>query len=153
VEKISNAVANDQEIVSTRVFPEPPEKVFRAWSDPLLLASWWGPSGFVNTFHDFDFKPGGLWRFTMHGPDGTAYHNKSVFKEIEEPARIVFDHHEPVHRFLATVSFEKQVDGTRVIFRMTFETSTERNRIFEIVSQSNEQNFDRLGNCLRNMKN
>lgn len=151
MEKVSNILADDQEIVSARVFPESPEKVFRAWSDPVQLASWWGPEGFTNTFHEFDFTPGGLWRFTMHGPDGASYPNKCVFNEMREPERIVFEHHEPVHRFLATVRFERLPSGTRVVFQMRFDSPSERNRIFEIVSQSNEQNFDRLARCLRKL--
>ena len=43
---------------------------------------WWGPNGFTNTFHEFDLRPGGAWRFIMHGPDGTDYPNESVFVEV-----------------------------------------------------------------------
>src|SRR6185369_10233222 len=63
-------------------------KVFKAFADPTHLARWWGPSGFRNTFEEFDFRPGGTWRFTMHGPDGTDHPNRSVFLDIQEPARI-----------------------------------------------------------------
>ena len=63
----------DREIVSTRVLDAPRELVFRAFSDPDLLARWWGPEGFTNTFHEFDLRPDGAWRFVMHGPDGTDY--------------------------------------------------------------------------------
>ena len=46
-----------------------------AFSDPVRLARWWGPAGFTNTFTICEFKPGGQWSFTMHGPDGTNYPN------------------------------------------------------------------------------
>ena len=38
-------------------------------------ARWWGPDGFTNTITTFDLRPGGAWRFVMHGPDGTNYEN------------------------------------------------------------------------------
>ncbi len=50
---------HDREIVTTRVFDAPRERVFRAWTDPDHLAKWWGPKGFTNTFQEFDMRPGG----------------------------------------------------------------------------------------------
>ncbi len=83
---------NAREIVSTRILDAPRERVFKAFADPDHLMHWWGPKGFSNTFHEFDFRPGGTWRFVMHGPDGIDYQNKSVFVEIVMPERIVFAH-------------------------------------------------------------
>lgn len=58
-------------IVTTRVFNAQRERMFRAFTDTNQLARWWGPKGFSNTFREFDTRPGGHWRFIMHGPDGT----------------------------------------------------------------------------------
>jgi uncharacterized protein YndB with AHSA1/START domain len=81
-----------REIISTRVVGAARELVFKALTDPDHLAHWWGPKGFTNTFHEFDLRPGGTWRFVMHGPDGVNYQNKSVFVEIVKPERLVFEH-------------------------------------------------------------
>ena len=62
--------AADRMIVTSRVINAPRHLVFRAWTDPVSPARWWGPKGFTNTFHEFDLRPGGVWRFVMHGPDG-----------------------------------------------------------------------------------
>ena len=97
---------SDREIVTTRVFDAPRERVFKAWTDPDHLARWWGPQGFTNTFHEFDLRPGGVWRFVMHGPDGADYQNKSVFVEITKPERIVFDHVSGP-RFRVTTTFRE----------------------------------------------
>ena len=71
IEKNREATATlCREIVSIRVFDFPRELVFNAWTDPEHLVHWWGPKGFTNTFHEFDLRPGGIWRFVMHGPDG-----------------------------------------------------------------------------------
>lgn len=51
----------ENEIISSREFGVPRERVFRAWTTPDLLARWWGPHGFTNTFHECDVRPGGTW--------------------------------------------------------------------------------------------
>ena len=70
---------SDREIVSTRTFAAPRERVFEAFSDPTQLARWWGPKGFTNTIHEFDLRPGGMWRLVMHAPNGADYANESRF--------------------------------------------------------------------------
>jgi uncharacterized protein YndB with AHSA1/START domain len=135
--------SSEREIVSSRVLDFPRELVFNAWSDPDRLAQWWGPKGFTNTFQEFDLKPGGTWRFVMHGPDGTDYKNHSVFVEIVKPDRIVLDHLSgPKFRLTATLA--EQGARTRLTWRMRFETAAERDRAKVYVVDANEQNFDRL---------
>ena len=133
----------EREIVSTRVFDWPREHVFKAWTDPDHLARWWGPKGFSNTFQEFDLRPGGVWRFVMHGPNGVDYQNKSVFVEIATPERIVFDHVSgPV--FQVTATFTELSGKTRLTFRMVFETPAECDRVRGFAVEANEENFDRL---------
>lgn len=135
---------SDCDIVTIRTIDAPRERVFRAWSDPAVLAQWWGPKGFTNTFHIFEFRPGGAWKFTMHGPDGTDYHNESAFVEMRAPERIVFDHLRPMHSFRVTAMSEDAAGKTAVTFRMTFETVEECERVKAFVAEANEQNFDKL---------
>jgi uncharacterized protein YndB with AHSA1/START domain len=63
-------------------------EIFNAFEDPSLLAQWWGPTGFTNTFNTFEFKPQGKWSFVMHGPDETNYPNENIFLDIVEPKRL-----------------------------------------------------------------
>lgn len=135
----------DREIVSTRLIQASPEKIFDAFQNPDMLSRWWGPAGFTNTFHTFDFRPGGTWEFIMHGPDGANYPNKSVFVELVEPERVVFDHVVPP-LFRMTITLEKtgEPDETRFGFRMLFESATLCQQLKEICIPANEQNFDRL---------
>lgn len=93
-------------VINTRVFNVPPEILFEAWADPLKLAQWWGPKGFTNTFHEFNFSTGGTWKYTMHSPDGQDFLNTCVFETIEQPTRIVFKHLLPMHVFWLTATFE-----------------------------------------------
>jgi uncharacterized protein YndB with AHSA1/START domain len=72
--------------VLTRTFDAPRELVFNAWTDPKQITQWWRLTGFTTTTHEMDVKPGGVWRFVMHGPDGTDYKNKIVFIEVVRPS-------------------------------------------------------------------
>ena len=134
----------EREIVSSRVINAPQEKVFEAFCNPDLLARWWGPEGFTNTFQTFDFLPGGTWEFIMHGPDGTDYPNRCVFVEIVSLERVVFDHVVPPI-FRMTITFEKlEQNQTRFGFRMLFESAKLCEQLKGICVPANEQNFDRL---------
>ena len=133
----------DREIVTTRVLNAPRELVFKAWTDPDQLVQWWGPKGFTNTFHEFDMRPGGIWRFVMHGPNGVDYQNKSVFVEVVNPERIVFDHVSGP-RFQVVATFAEQAGKTTLTFRMRFESAAECDKVKAFAVEGNEQNFDRL---------
>lgn len=142
-----NSLAN-REIVSSRVINAPQEKVFEAFRNPELLARWWGPSGFTNTFQTFDFQPGGVWEFVMHGPDGVNHPNKSIFVEIAAPEKVVFDHVVPPN-FRMTITVEKvEQNKTRFSFRMQFETEELCEKLKDFCIPANEQNFDRLETLL-----
>lgn len=80
----------ENEIVSTRVFEVNKETLFKAWSDPNHLKNWWGPKGFTNTFREFDFRVGGKWSFTMHGPDKGHYQNECEFIKINASQNLIF---------------------------------------------------------------
>jgi uncharacterized protein YndB with AHSA1/START domain len=133
----------DREFLHSRRIDAPRERVFRAFSDPAHLTRWWGPKGFTSTFHEFDLRPGGSWRFLLHGPDGKDYPNESVFVEVVAPERIVFEHLSG-HHFVMTITFEAQGAQTVVGWRQVFDTVEERERIAPFVTEANEQNLDRL---------
>jgi uncharacterized protein YndB with AHSA1/START domain len=148
--------ASDREMVATRVFDAPRDLVFKAWSDPQHLAQWWGPKGFTTTTHSMDFRPGGVWRFVMHGPDGTDYPNKITFVEIVEPRRIAYQHGgdgELVH-FQVTVEFEPEgADRTRLNMRMVFPSAAAKNATEEKYGaiEGQRQTLNRLANYLARM--
>ena len=141
----------ERDIVNQRVFDVPREKVFRAFSDPALVATWWGPNGFTNTIHEFDLRPGGKWRLTMHGQNGADYENESVFREVRAPEQVVFTHLEPVHRFDMTMDFRESNGQTELTWWMRFDSAEECAKVRPFIEAANEQNFDRLAECLRGM--
>jgi len=130
-----------------RVMPVPTERVFEAFARPELLARWWGPAGFTNTFEVFEFRPGGRWKFVMHGPDGVNYPNQSVFLELEPAARLVIQHLSQPH-FVLTVTLTAHDGATSVDWAQVFEDAAVAARVRHIVEPSNEQNLDRLESVL-----
>lgn len=134
----------DHEIRTVRTVAAPRERVFRAWTDPEELAQWWGPNGFTSTIHRFELKPGGAWHFTMHGPNGAHFHNECVFKRIEAPAYLEFDHLKEMHFYKAKVTFTEVPEGTRIEWTMRFDTAEELAPIRAFIEQANEENMDKL---------
>lgn len=129
---------------TTRAYAASPAAVFAAFADPVRLARWWGPKGFRNSFAVCDFRPGGSWTFTMHGPDGSDYPNASVFAEIEPARRVVIDHVcQPLFRL--TVELEPQGTGTLLHWTQVFASAETAAAVAHIVQPANEQNLDRLG--------
>lgn len=120
-----------------------PAQVYAAIADPARLARWWGPDGFTNTFHEFDFRPGGRWLLTMHGPDGQDYPNESRFLRLE-PGAVFEIEHLNGHHFILTLELVPSGDGTRVHWRQTFDTAGHYERIASFVAAANEQNLQRL---------
>jgi uncharacterized protein YndB with AHSA1/START domain len=122
----------DREIVIERVMDAPRELVWKAWTDPNQVVNWWGPNGFTTTVHSMDVQPGGVWAFTMHGPDGADYPNKSVFIEVAKPERIIYSHGggrkgAPGANFEAAWTFESEgANRTNVTNRMVFSSPEER---------------------------
>lgn len=140
----------DLEFHTSRLIHASPERVYRAFSTPERLAKWWGPQGFSNTFHEFDFKPGGVWRFDMHGPDGKNYPNECMF-EVVTPERIMIRHLATIHRFLLTITLTWEIHGTRLDWRQVFETKEEYEKVRPYVPRCNEENLDRLEAVLTDM--
>lgn len=122
------ALAGDRDIVATRILNAPRELVFKAWTDPEHIGQWWGPNGFSITLHEMDVRPGGDWRFIMHGPDGRDYDNHNVYVEVVPPERLVFDHVSPP-RHRMTAIFAEQGDKTRLDIRMEFESGSLRDHV------------------------
>jgi uncharacterized protein YndB with AHSA1/START domain len=152
IEENAESGSKDSRVfITTRQFDAPREKVYRAFSDPKILAKWWGPNGFTNTINDFDLRPGGMWRFVMHGPDGTDYQNVSEFIEVAPNERIVFWHGKPIHQFRMTMSYADEAGKTRLTWRMVFESVEEADKVRGFVPHANEQNFDRLAAALKSM--
>jgi len=139
------------EIVNSRVINFSRDLVFRAWTEPYHLRNWWGPSGFTNTFNEFDLRPGGYWRFVMHGPDNGSYPNECMFVKIEKPELIVINHNSSPQFQIVALFEEASYNKTNITFKMVFDNERECQALKAFAYEKNEENFDRLERELTRM--
>jgi uncharacterized protein YndB with AHSA1/START domain len=145
----------DRELVLERVYDAPRELVYKAWTSPEHVVRWWGPNGFTTTNHSMDVKVGGGWRYTMHGPDGTDYVNRTSFLVVEPNKRLVYDHGDDVNpkMFRASVTFDDLGGKTRLTLRLVFDTVEQRNETVEKSGaiEGGKQTLARLAEYLSKM--
>ncbi len=158
MEKQSASSTADREIIVSRIFDAPRDLVWEAWTDPRHVVHWWGPNGFTTTIEKMDVRPGGVWKLTMHGPDGTNYPNQSVFTEVVKPERICFSHGgsrkgDPATQFEATWTFEALGGQTRLTIHMVFPSAAEREKVVRDYGalEGAEQTLARLAGYLPGM--
>lgn len=133
----------DAAVHTERLFSVTPRELFAAFERPELLAQWWGPDGFTNTFEQFEFVPGGRWVFVMHAPNGAHYANESFFREIEPAAKIVIEHVvQPWFRL--TITLTERGEQTHLAWDQEFESPEIAAKMRPLSKTANEQNLDRL---------
>lgn len=149
------STTKEREIIVNRTFEAPRKLVFDAFTSPEKIGRWWGPNGFTTTTKSMDFKVGGEWIFTMHGPDGTDYPNRIMYTEINRHDLIRYDHFgnrpdEEIH-FWATITFKKIKDQTKVTLKMVFPTAEARNNASEFGAvEGAHQTLRRLAEYIEN---
>lgn len=159
------------DFVLTRVFDAPQHVMWRVWTDPDLLARWWGPEGFTNHGCAVELRPGGRWQVTMRGPAGTEFDQdypvNSTIVELDPPNRLVMagagedypeDWLEHYNRFLSGDRRETQVETvmevllepleggrTRQTIRQSFKSAEARDAILKMgAEQGWEGSFVKL---------
>lgn len=140
------------ELRITRVYDAPVTLVWDAWTDLEQVAKWWGPRGFTITTHSKDLRPGGHWHYTMHGPDGVDYPNKTKYLEVEERAKLVYDHggndeQEPLFR--VTALFSESDGKTTLDLRMELKSPEATDEIRKFIRKAGgNATWDRLAEYL-----
>lgn len=137
-----------------RLFDAPPAAVFAAWSEAANLDQWWGPDGFRNETHSMDFEVGGEWRYVMHGPDGTDFPNRILYRQIEAPHRLEFLHdageEDDPQAMEVTVTFEAQGEQTLLTMHTQFASAAIRDEIVKQVGavEGGKQTLNHLAQYL-----
>jgi uncharacterized protein YndB with AHSA1/START domain len=139
----------DRELRLTRLLNAPVDLVWQVFTNPEHIKHWWGPNGFSNTITKMEVEPGGEWDLVMHGPDGTDYKNKAVFKEIIKHKKIVYDHVSGP-KFLTTIEFESKGDQTHISWHMLFESKEQFIQTVKTfkADEGLKQNIERLQHYL-----
>lgn len=132
----ASAPADQPTITMEREFDAPPDVLFRAFTEVEALKAWYGPNGFTITVHAMDFRVGGLFRFTMHGPDGTDYPNRIEYREIKSGERLAYRHGSDIdndpNAFEVTTTFEALGPKRTLLTRLSiFPSVNARNAVMK----------------------
>ncbi len=137
---ISKDAANKKLIV-VREFDAPLEEVWKAWTDSNMLDKWWAPKPWKAKTKTMDFREGGLWLYSMVGPDGTESYCRVDFKTIVQNKSYTGDgafcdengnitHDIPGMHWKS--EFSPTDTGTRVEVEITFATEADMEKIIEM---------------------
>ena len=140
------------EIRFVRTYVAAVQAVWDAWTDPAEVALWWGPRGFSLTTHSKDLRIGGTWRYTMHGPDGTDFPNKTTYHVVEPLRKLVYDHgatDDTPPLFHVTVLFEELDGKTRMDMTMALADAEAAAQTRQFIRHANgDSTWDRLAEYL-----
>ncbi len=143
---------SDREIVSERVFDAPRARVFAVYTDPELIPQWWGPRRMTTVVDQMDVRPGGVWRFVAHDPDGREQGFRGIYREVTPPERIVqtFEWEGmPGHVIVEHAAFEELGGRTRVTVTSLFHTTEERDGMLSSgMEKGLTESHDRLDELL-----
>lgn len=126
---------SNRELTIVRVFNAPRELVFKAWTDPELLAKWWGPKGVTNPTCEWDARPGGAIDIVMLAGEelgelkGSEWPMTGTFQEVTQPEKIVYTSNaimdnKPIIESLNTVTLEEQGDKTKLTLHIIVTKAT-----------------------------
>lgn len=144
------------ELYIERIYDAPVKMVWDAWTDPEQVAKWWGPRGFKITTHSKDLRVGGHWKYTMFGPNGDTWENKTVYFEVETYRKLVYDHGGGEDRpplFRVTVLFTDLKDKTKMEMTMALPTEEAAKETAKFIKQAGgNSTWDRLAEYLAEEK-
>ncbi len=153
-------MANIPELMISRVFSVPRDRVWQAWTDPAQIAQWWGPRGVTNPTCEWDARPEGKIRVVMLagkelGPlAGQEWPMTGMVKEVAAPRRLVFSSSaivdgEPILENLVTVTLEDKGGETIMTLNVVVTMTTPKAAgPLQGMEQGWTQSIDKLGEYL-----
>jgi uncharacterized protein YndB with AHSA1/START domain len=148
-----------QEILITRDFNAPRERVFKAFTDPNLYKQWIGPRGLETTLEKFESKNGGSWRYIQKDEENNEFAFHGVNHEVKAPERIIgtFEFEgllECGHVILQTAKFEElSGERTRVNTQSLFQSVEDRDGMLQSgMEEGMNESYDRLDELLEKMQ-
>jgi len=168
----TSPVASDRDFLISRIIDAPRAQVFKAWTDPAVLALWFGPKTFTTSECELDVRPGGAHRVVMRGVDGVEYPLKGFYREVVVPERLIMtldtsEHpaewqdlvkpnreegeNNPVGEMLQTVSFDEEGGKTRLTIRTRFKSVAIRDSMLKIgMNEGWTESLERLNTFVTN---
>jgi uncharacterized protein YndB with AHSA1/START domain/catechol 2,3-dioxygenase-like lactoylglutathione lyase family enzyme len=141
-----------RDIVITREFAAPRQRVFDAHTKPELLTRWFGPHGWRLVTCEIDLRPGGTWHYVMHGPAGERMVLNGRYLAVDPPNRLVMTetnvdcHARADHESVITISL---TGNTFLTHTATFPTEEIRDAVRDSgMARGVNEGFDRLAETL-----
>jgi uncharacterized protein YndB with AHSA1/START domain len=136
------------QVITSRHLPAPPEKVFKAFTDPELIVKWWGPHRLETIILEYEPRRGGCWRFIHKDEEGNEYGFSGVIHELRQDERITqtFEFEGmPGHVVLEQLKLEPEGDGTRVTTVSAFTSVEDRDGMVNSGMEGGlTESYDRL---------
>jgi uncharacterized protein YndB with AHSA1/START domain len=133
IRKAAITTPADREVRIERIFHAPREKVWRAVTDPALVAKWWGRGNQLD-IERMEVKRGGHWRYVEHA-HGQTHGFEGRYREVVPPSRIerTFEWDGmPGHVAVETMTLEDLGDGrTRLVSLSLFHTTEDRDGMLQ----------------------
>ena len=151
--------ASDTELVMERAFAAPRPLVWRAWTEPDMIARWWGP-GATTEIRQMDVRPGGAWHYCMRSDEWGEAWGRMVYQEVVAPERLVYrdafsneqgDMIPP--ESLSTLLFLERDGGTLLQGRTVYSSAEDLQKVIDMgVEQGMNMTLDQLEELLRTME-
>jgi uncharacterized protein YndB with AHSA1/START domain len=149
------AEASKQEIIMTRTFRAPRELLFKAMTDPALVAQWWGQRNNTTIVDRMDASDGGSWRYIQRDSQGNENAFHGVYHAVS-PEKVI-DTFEweglPGHVILETMTLEEKESGqTTLTVSSVFQTLADRDGMLMSGMESGaNESYDRLDELLEKL--
>jgi uncharacterized protein YndB with AHSA1/START domain len=153
--KATITTPTDREIHIERIFNASRDRVWKAMTDPTLVAQWWG-RGNTLVIERMELKRGGHWRFVEHSDHG-VHGFEGRYREVTPPERIVLTFEwdgMPGHVVIETVTLEELGNGrTRIVNTSLFHTTEERDGMLKSgMEEGLNQSYEALDRVLATMR-
>jgi uncharacterized protein YndB with AHSA1/START domain len=154
--------ASERGFTILRTFNAPAPAVYRLWTDPVLVAQWWGIRDCTIPSCELDVRVGGHWRIDMLTASGKLYRNQGVYRHVLENRYLEYTDvpdpelsewaGSPPGLGVHAVSFEAEDDVTHVTFGVTVASPLDRSRLLALgMRRGWMQSFDRLAVVLESL--
>lgn len=152
--KVEFSVPPDrQEIRISALLDAPLKSVYRAFTDPRSIPSWWGPAGLDTEVQLLELRAGGRWRFVQRDPDGNSYAFHGVYHEIVPEKRLVdtFEYEGmPGHVLLEIITFAEEGSQTRLSEHIIYQSMEDRDGMLQTGMESgHSEGLQRLESLAR----
>ncbi len=148
---------SDTEMTMERAFQAPRELVWRAYTEPEMLAQWWGPRTFQTEIKEMDVRPGGVWHYCMRSKEWGDAWGRAIYREVVAPERLAYtdafsDEQGSMIPPESEMTMDFEQDGTQTVVRsrVAYKSSADLDKVVEMgVEEGTRETLDRLDEFLQ----